>query len=264
MRRIQGIVVCGGIARRDGGHEVYIYKLSDENCPEGAQFGSPRCLRRTVRSPGRPVAGAVDYTAALALVRLPAGAEGIAALEAARPGAIFEVAGSRTTGRVGRGVGEEVDVLEGAVVTPLGGSAPREVLPALEIDISEARLLPRGVPAVVRGVAVTPVRESDGRAPLAWFLLGAAPPASGIRILPPGAPTAVRVVLFGRRAADLPAIEPGATVRAACVHRESVDPTAPWYPNEAREILFPGRPEEDLPDSVSELHGGPESSVAVT
>jgi len=163
---------------------------------------------------------------------------------------------------VGRGVGEEIDVLEGAVVAPLGGPAPREVLPALEIDISEARLLPRGVPAVVRGVAVTQVRESDGRSPLAWFLLGNAPPAGGMRILPPGAPRIIRVVLFGRRADDLPAIAPGAAVRAACVHRESVDPAAPWYPAEAREILFPGRPEDDLPDSVSELHGGPESSIA--
>ena len=263
MRRIQGVLICGGVARRDGGREVYVYKLSDENCPEGAQFGDPKCLRRTVRSPERPVAGAVDYTAALALVRLPAGAEGIAALEAARPGAVFEVAGSRTSGRSGRGVGEEVEVVEGATVAPLGGPAPREVLRALEIDVSEARLLPRGVPAVVRGVAVTPVREANGRAPLAWFLLGNAPPASGISILPPGAPRIIRVVLFGRCASDLPAIEPGAAVRVACVHRESVDPAAPWYPAEAREALWPGRSEEDLPDSVSELHGGPESSVAV-
>jgi len=263
MRKITGVLVCGG-ARRNGGHEAYIYKLSDENCPEGSRFGDPRCRRAAVRSLERPVAGAVDYTAALALVRLPAGAEGIAALEAARPGAVFEIAGQRTSGRTGRGVGEEIDVLEGASVSPVPGPAPREVLPALEVPISEARLLPRGVPAVVRGVAATPVREANGRAPLAWFLLGAAPPAGGISILPPGAPTAVRVVLFGRSAADLPTITPGAAVRAACVHRESVDPAAPWYPAEARAVLFPGRSAEDLPDSVSELHGGPESSVAVT
>ena len=255
------MLVCGGVARRNGGHEVYLYKLTDENCPDGARFGDPRCRRAAVRSLERPVVGAVDYAAALVHVILPAGAEGITALEAARPGAVFEIAGSRTSGRTGRGVGEEIDVLEGAVVAPLGGPAPREVLPALEVPISEARLLPRGVPAVVRGVAVTPVREANGRAPLAWFLLGNPPPASGISILPPGAPRIIRVVLFGRRASDLPAIEPGAAVRAACVHRESVDPAAPWYPAEAREALWPGRSEEDLPDSVSELHGGPETSV---
>jgi len=263
MRRVQGILVCGGVARRNGGHEGYLYKLTDEQCPDGAQFGDPRCLRRAVRSLDRPVAGAVDYTAALALVRLPVGTEGLEVLEAARPGAVFEIAGSRTSGRTGRGVGEEVEITEGAVVAPLGGPAPREVLPALEIPVSEARLLPRGVPAVVRGAAATPVREADGRAPLAWLLLGNPPPASGISILPPGAPTIIRVVLFGRRAADLPAIAPGTTVRVACVHRESVDPAAPWYPAEAREALFPGRPEDDLPDSVSELHGGPESAVAM-
>ena len=251
MRRIIGVVVCGAHAFRNGAREVYIYELADEGCPRGSQFGSPDCERRIIRTLDHPVAGASDYTNALAHVVLPAGAEGLSALEAARPGAIFEVAGQRDASGPGRGVGEEVEFLEGAVVTPLPGPAPREALRALEIPAPRIRDLPGGVPAVVRGVAAAPVQESGSRAAAAWFLLKYSSKRQA----------ALPVILFGRRADELPALAPGAEARVACVRRELIDPLDERLPPGAREALFPGRPLADLPYSIEVLFGGPESAV---
>jgi hypothetical protein len=253
MRRIIGVVVCGARALRSGAREAYIYELAEEGCPRGSQFGDPSCERYMLRTLDYQVAGASDYRDALVRVLLPADAEGLAALEAARPGAIFEVAGQRDHFSAGRGVREEVE-FEGAKVTPLPGPAPREALRALEIPAFEVRNLPGGVPAVVRGGAATPVRESGHRVAAAWFLLE----------FPGGRrQAAIPVVLFGRRADELPALAPGAAVRAACVRRELIDPLDERLPAEAREALFPGRSPADLPYSIEVLFGGPQSAVMI-
>jgi len=76
MRHITGVVVCGARTRRDGKREAYLYSLVEEGCPKGSQFGSPNCGRRVVRTLDTPVTSAVDYTAALVRVILPAEARG--------------------------------------------------------------------------------------------------------------------------------------------------------------------------------------------
>jgi len=250
MRRITGVAVCGARARPRGGYEAYLYELAEEGCPCGARPGDPGCFKDAVRSLDRPVTDASDYMSGLVRVLLPADAEGIAALEAARPGAVFEIAGQRDYFRPGHGIREEIE-FEDAAVTPLPGPAPREALRALEIPISEIRNLPGGIPAVVRGGAAAPARESGRRAAAAWFLLE----FRGRR------QAALPVILFGRHADELPALTPGAAVRVACVRRELIDPLDERLPPGAREALFPGRPPADLPYSIEVLFGGPESAV---
>jgi hypothetical protein len=256
MRRITGIMV-GARARPQGGYEAYIYRLTDETCPDGVQFESPDCVKETVRSLDRPVVDVIDYKLALARVILPADAEGIAALEAARPGAIFEIAGSRFTCRLGRGIGDDVE-FEDAVVTPLPGPAPREALRALEIPVFQSVALRRG-PGVVRGVALTPVREE---ARFAWFALLNEPDREKIIFIPHGAPVVVRVVLYGRRATDLPSISWGTIVRVAGVRYRDANSRARWY-SEAREAMLSHGCSADLPDTTGELYGGPETAVMV-
>jgi hypothetical protein len=109
------------------------------------------------------------------------------------------------------------------------------------------------VPAVVRGTAAAPVQEAGRRATAAWFLLE----YSGRR------QAALPVILFGRRADELPALAPGAAVRVACVRRELVDPLDERLPAGARAALFPGRSPADLPYSAEVLFGGPQSAVTV-
>ncbi|MFP3209378.1 MAG: hypothetical protein RXR82_06760 [Nitrososphaeria archaeon] len=253
MLRITGVVVCGARALRSGVREAYIYRLTEEGCPRGALPGDSGCVKKTVRSLDRPIADASDYTNALARVILPADAEGIAALEAARPGAIFEITGQDDSVEWDRGVGEEVEFGD-AVVTPLPGPAPREVLQALEITVTRETPLiftvPLSVPVVIRGVASTPVRGAR-RSPFSWFMLEIS------RRHQPALP----VVLWHRRADELPTIAPGATIRAACVHIEFDDP---WrLPAEVREALWPGSSLSDLPDSAFAAYGGPETAVMV-
>jgi len=244
--------VCGARALRSGVREAYIYRLTEEGCPRGARFGDPGCVKKTVRSLDRPIADASDYTNALARVILPANAEGLAALEAARPGAIFEIVGQDDSVEWDRGVGEEVEFGE-AVVTPLPGPAPREVLQALEITVTRETPLiftvPLSVPVVIRGVASTPVREVGRRNPFSWFAFEIS------RRHQPALP----VVLWHRRADELPTIAPGATIRAACVH---VEHDAPWrIPMDVMEELWPGSSLSDLPLSAFAAYGGPETAV---
>ncbi len=253
MLRITGVAICGARALRNGRREAYIYRLTEEGCPRGARFGDPGCVKKTVRSLDRPVADASDYTAALARVILPANAEGISALEAARPGAIFEITGQDDSVEWDRGVGEEVEFGD-AVVTPLPGPAPQEVLRALEITITRETPLiftvPQSMPVVIRGVASTPVRKAR-RSPFSWFMLEIS------RRKQPALP----VVLWHRRPDELPTIAPGATVRAACVH---VELDAPWrIPTEVMEELWPGSSLSDLPLSAFAAYGGPETAVMV-
>jgi hypothetical protein len=106
---------------------------------------------------------------------------------------------------------------------------------------------------VIRGVAAAPVQEAGRRAAAAWFLLE----------FQSRRQAALPVVLFGRRADELPALAPGVEIRVACVRRELIDPLDERLPPGAREALFPGRSPADLPYSIETLFGGPQSAVMV-
>jgi len=249
LTRITGVLVCE-VGRRDNWYDAYIYTLARETCPGDTPSGGPGCHRHAplpVFTPPRRVA---DYTTALSLVHIPTTTNGAEALGTLQSGALMEVVGSHVTNHNNHNMGEEFDITDGAAVTPLNGPAPQEILRSLELPASRAAwYLPGGVPAMVDGVATTPIFEDPGPIPFTWFLLrGPWPP--------------VRVVLFNHDAADLPVIEPGARVRVSCVYHGVANPEDRWYPwwilNSLEPYASPRRP-----PAIIELHGGPRSRVEV-